>query len=206
MDPSHWSVADNLGTTNDNDTSVFDYQNGYAGHVTYNNNLNMLEHNATHEIDELQRRSRERMVYDTRAGNVTPLLPKWQTEKEGIAEMRYKAAMDSYNTYNAQPMQLQGNATYLPRSNYGSDYKPMDRYQVPVDRYQGAIMQAVKGVLYDLRHWKQLPPNQDAEPNKFVRAAGVVLLRDSRLYYVLTIIFSIIILMVIMRIIAARRS
>jgi hypothetical protein len=205
---SSWSLADKLNTTNDQGgvDEVADYQpQQYAA------TLALLAANNENEVRELQRLAIERVAFDTGGGmcdNVA-LYPAWQKQRAGECVDRLKAAElfirdgasgrvgPTESSVLHSPLPFVAGSLGPPASGYPSnqysegqalDYMPprppvgITLNRARLSTIPKKISNSVRGALYDMRHFKQIPKMRGGVRTDTLK---YICTRDDRMTYLL---------------------
>ena len=205
-----WSLADKMNTTNDQGgvDEVADYQpQQYAA------TLALMAANNENEVRELQRLAIERVAFDTDGGmcDNKALYPAWQKERAGQCVDRAAATelflRDGSRSATVpsvlhSPLPFVSGALGPPASGYPSNqysegqslyYEPppppagvtMNRSRIGT--IPKKISNSVRGALYDMRHWKQIPKGHGGVRTDTLK---YICTRDDRMtYLMLTLAF-----------------
>jgi hypothetical protein len=185
-----WTLADYANTTLDESNKINDISTGHQGVVTYEKNLALMQANANNEVKELQRRARGRVAYNTDSCMVQPLYPKWNAENAyscGSASRQFELPiMDKYSpgAYTQLPVTFE-KIPKLPPSKDKVDKKYLDIRTSPKN-----IVNTLRGIVYDLKHWKKLPTmnNQLSTKGSTAKTLQFVFGRENRPMYLILLL------------------
>ena len=205
---SSWSLADKLNTTNDQGgvDEVGDYQpQQYAA------TLALLAANNENEVRELQRLAIERVAFDTGGGmcDNKALYPAWQKQRAGECVDRLAAANlfvrdgahgitgPTQSAVLQSPLPFVAGSLGPPASGYPSNQysegqslsymPPRPLPGVTINRARLStipkkISNSVRGTLYDMRHFKQIPKMRGGVRTDTLK---YICTRDDRMTYLL---------------------
>lgn len=194
-----WTLADYANTTLDESNKINDISTGHQGAVTYDKNLALMQANANNEVKELQRRARGRVAYNTDSCMVQPLYPKWNAENAYSCASR-QCELPLLEKYSS------GAYTQLPGNNeLESCELPVTLQQIPeIPRYTEKlakkslkirtspknIVNTLRGIVYDLKHWKQLPTknNRLSTKGSTAKTLQFVFGRENRPMYLILLL------------------
>lgn len=144
----------------------------------YDSSRVMMEANAAQELKELTRRSRERVAYDAESCTLSPLTSKFDAAR---------AAICAENAVRAATLMAEG-ATEVsvdpPTSSSSTRSVLASAPAASSASLTTSLSNSIKGMVYDLQHYKELPPAKaglGALPT-----LSFAVSRDGRLPYVIT--------------------
>lgn len=171
--------------------------------VQYQANRALMAANAAQEINDLQMRNHATTAYSTLDCAATPLFPTFNGQRAADCAIRQARQHDGIGVVPrnlvAQPVpplgytpyEVMGLPGYYQRANQypvvGEEKKkPVGGKHAVADAEKSFVSRmanSVRGSLYDMKHWKQLPPKLAGQSNGAVFT--YVVSRDDRLGYLL---------------------
>lgn len=167
--------------------------------VVYQSNRTLMMANAAQEINELQERNHATTAYSTLDCTAMPLFPTFNAQRAANCELRESGGGPGVR-YLRPPVEPRRAAPGFPISNLYSDAREHPAFvddppPPPQPDFKRRMLNSVRGSLYDMKHWDELPPTREG------RDVGDILKytlsRDKRAPYLL-LWSSLILLLIIM--------